>query len=533
MTTTPTFWSDHFLVNSTTLGAQQFPHIAGLASGGFVVVWQDPSATGSDTSGSAVRAQVYDSLGDPVGAEFLVNTTTTNAQQLPRVAALADGGFVVVWEDFSAGHADVRARRFDDEGTAIDANDFIVNSTTLNGQTDPHVAALADGGFVIVFEDDSQSGSDTSGSAVRARRYDANGVAQGNDFEIHTFGNSNQSGPSVAGLTNGGFVAVWADNSNQLGDNSPTGINARLFSALDAPVDIEFQVNTTTSSSQFEPRVAALANGSFVVVWQDNSASGFDDSNSAIRGQVFDAAGGMVGSEFLVNTAIANGQTDADVTALPDGGFFVVWRDGSETGGDTLVGAIRGQRFDEAGNRVGGELLINQIPTGDQRHPAVTALDDGRIAVAYRDLSGFGETSNGGILARILDPREATIDGTHGGDVIAGRLGDTEINGHDGDDAITGMAGDDVIDGDAGNDTLFGGDGEDLFVFNAGDGDDEVGDFMVGTDHLVLNGIIIDSTAELDGNGDAVIDTLVTLSGGDTVLLSGVSGIADAGDLIA
>ena len=266
------------------------------------------------------------------------------------------------------------------------------------------------------------------------------------------------------------------------------GVNARLFSALGAPVDIEFQVNTTTSSSQFEPRVAALANGSFVVVWQDNSASGFDDSNSAIRGQVFDAAGGMVGSEFLVNTAIANGQTDADVTALPDGGFFVVWRDGSETGGDTLVGAIRGQRFDEAGNRVGGELLINQIPTGDQRHPAVTALDDGRIAVAYRDLSGFGETSNGGILARILDPREAVIDGTHGNDV---------------------------------------------FIFNAGDGDDEIGDFVVGTDHLVLNGITIDSMAELDGNGDAITDTLVTFSSGDTVLLSGVTGVTDPGDLIA
>ena len=43
------------------------------------------------------------------------------------------------------------------------------------------IRSLADGGFVTVFEDDSQSGSDTSGSAVRARRFDANGAAQGND----------------------------------------------------------------------------------------------------------------------------------------------------------------------------------------------------------------------------------------------------------------------------------------------------------------------------------------------------------------
>jgi hypothetical protein len=108
-----------------------------------------------------------------------------------------------------------------------------------------------------------------------------------------------------------------------------------------------------------------------------------------------------------------------------------------------------------------------------------------------------------------------------------------EISGGEGDDLLYGAAGNDVLRGGAGNDELFGGSGGDLFVFNAGDGEDEIGDFVVDTDHLVLNGITIDSTAELDGNGDSVLDTLVIFSSDDTVLLAGVTGVTDPGDLIA
>jgi hypothetical protein len=46
----------------------------------------------------------------PVGAEIRVNTSTFNEQRGARLAALTDGGFVVVWTDES-------------EGNFVDAND--------------------------------------------------------------------------------------------------------------------------------------------------------------------------------------------------------------------------------------------------------------------------------------------------------------------------------------------------------------------------------------------------------------------------
>ena len=42
----------------------------------------------------------------PVGDEFQVNTYTTNAQQVPSIAADADGAFVVAWQSLGSAGSD-------------------------------------------------------------------------------------------------------------------------------------------------------------------------------------------------------------------------------------------------------------------------------------------------------------------------------------------------------------------------------------------------------------------------------------------
>jgi ELWxxDGT repeat protein len=107
------------------------------------------------------------------------------------------------------------------------------------------------------------------------------------------------------------------------------------------------------------------------------------------------------------------------------------------------------------------------------------------------------------------------------------------IEGDEFDNVLAGSILREAIVGLGGDDILFGGSGADLFAFAAGSGDDEIGDFVLNTDHLTLSGITIASTSEVDGNNDSIADTLVTFSSGDTVLLAGVTGVTDSGDLIA
>ena len=111
-----------------------------------------------------------------------------------------------------------------------------------------------------------------------------------------------------------------------------------------------------------------------VVTGQDFSQMVGDPSGRDIRGQMFDASGTAVGSEFLVNTTTTNNQLDPSVTGLAGGGFVVTWSDGSQTAGDTSSGGIRGQIFDASGTAVGSEFLVNTTTTNGQAEPSVTGL---------------------------------------------------------------------------------------------------------------------------------------------------------------
>ena len=78
-------------------------------------------------------------------------------------------------------------------------------------------------------------------------------------------------------------------------------------------------------------------------------------------------------------------QFDGEITPRQDGGYVVVWTDLSLTY-NPQGGAIVGQRYDSAGNKIGGdpahggEVNLSLFPNGNQSRPAVTTLANGDIA---------------------------------------------------------------------------------------------------------------------------------------------------------
>lgn len=98
-------------------------------------------------------------------------------------------------------------------------------------------------------------------------------------------------------------------------------------------------------------------------------------------------------SQTQVNTSDApfpgrggsNFQGDGQIAPLQDGGYVVVWTDGSRTHNPAGY-AVVGQRYDAAGNKVGGEADLSGFGSGSQFSPAVTVLPNGNIAVAFVDL---------------------------------------------------------------------------------------------------------------------------------------------------
>ena len=170
------------LVNTTTAGNQTDAAVTGLANGRFVVTWTDDSHVGSDTSGTAIRGQIYNADGSKAGSEFQVNTDQSgllSQQKVPQVTALSDGRFVVAWEDSSdfGGDCSGAVQRKCSRPTARRRSAILLDTPHRRAiSAIPSFAVLADGRFVVAWEDGSNSqGGDISGTAVLARIFNPDG----------------------------------------------------------------------------------------------------------------------------------------------------------------------------------------------------------------------------------------------------------------------------------------------------------------------------------------------------------------------
>lgn len=115
-----------FQINTTTFQMQTGANVTTLNDGTFVVTWHSFE---QDRSDEAIIGRRYDALGNALTDEFQINTRTEFDQEWPNIASLADGGFVVVWtsdEDDANGYA-VYGQRYDSNGVQV-GNEFRANT---------------------------------------------------------------------------------------------------------------------------------------------------------------------------------------------------------------------------------------------------------------------------------------------------------------------------------------------------------------------------------------------------------------------
>ncbi|MEB3214115.1 MAG: Calx-beta domain-containing protein [Leptolyngbyaceae bacterium] len=613
------------LVNTSTSDEQGDPVVAMDANGNFVVAWTDRDPLVA-TSG-AVYARRFDSNGNALGSQFLVNTTTTNAQDTPAIAMNADGRFVITWESFDQdGDGDgVYAQVYDSLGNEV-GGEIAVNTTTTDEQGDPVVGIDANGNFVIAWTD--RNPADSTSGAVRARRFDSAGNPLGSQFLVNTTTTDAQDTPAIAMNANGDFVIAW-ESFNQDGDGE--GVYAQRYSNTGAAVGGEIAVNTTTSSNQDDPSVAIDAAGNFLVAWE---SFGQDGSSDGVYGQYFDTAGAKVGTEFRINTFTNSSQSEVALAMDADGNAIAVWQSFEQDGDSNGVYA---QQFgipsvvefsqgnyilNEEGTVIGSEVTLTRthdlltsevqvtvaggsatagadytnsfpltvtfnpgetsktvtIPVledlliegtetlnlsliatsnasiGSQNSTTVniidivpsvglnlvgTANDDVLLGSDHDDIirglagddrlkgrSGDDRMIGGGGKDKLIGGSDDDIlKGGGDNDKLVGNAGDDILNGGGGNDKLKGGSGEDVLQGQKGNDKLFGGADNDIFVLKKGHGTDLIRDFELGDDLIQLQGSLSfsDLTFQQQGNKALIIadgEELAVLQGIQTSQLS-------------
>ncbi len=436
--------TNQLLVNSTLPFNQHKPVISNLAGSGFVAVWRNDGGVNGNRVPN-LQTQVFDSTGTKVGAELTLVTGDFDTLTYPAVTGLISGGFVMIWHEGSNSGPDtsrlaVRGQMFNPDGSTASGS-FLVNQIVTDNQMLPSITALQSGGFVAVWTDDGPFVNGVGIGTIRAQKFNDQGVRVGSEIQVNSVTAGYQYFTSVDALASGGFVAAWVDEASNIlgGDLDLSSIAAQVFDASGAAIGGQILVNTTTKGIQIDPVIAGLPDGRFVVAWDDQSRTGGDTDGRAIRAQLFNANGSKSGTEFLVNTTITSSQFEPAITVLADGRFVIGWQDFSGNNG-AAFSDIRAQIFDPreaAVNLTGGATADMYI--GTRFADTLSGLGGNDV------LNGAGgnDTLNGGLgNDRLLGSTGADrMLGGAGKDVLIGGAGNDVLIGGTGADRFVFAAG--------------------------------------------------------------------------------------------
>jgi Ca2+-binding RTX toxin-like protein len=510
MADTPPIWRDLSQVNSRDGGfAQTESDIVALPDGGYLIVWEDRQFPG-DTD---MWGQRYNAAGDKVGDQFSVETVT-DSQTAPALTSFADGTVGIAFTDDFA-DLDTWVDRLDANLNHLFDPDPKSNSHILRDSiertgwesTDPAISTLADGKYVVSYT--YRAGPPgTNDLDVYAQVMNADG-SKGALVRVNTDA-VNADSAEVATLANGNFVTVYRherDRASLPGDHDVLFQIATASGDVVAANSVAGAADTTDAS---QPDVAALKGGGFVVIWTD--AAG-DSSGQGIRATVFDSAGTVVTSDRQVNSTVTGNQNDASVIGLADGGFLVAWEDdgASVTRAQRFdaAGTLVGAQFDVLSGTGGGAphmalladgrvaFAFDQLSSGDW--DVFTSIWDPGSASTQPPPATEGNDT----LTAL--PEGSTLNGLGGNDTLIGLDGNDTLNGGNGNDVLQGGGGLDRLIGGSGSDSLTGGLGADSFVFNAkadspnGAGRDSILDFShIDGDLIDLSAI--DANSSKSGN---------------------------------
>ena len=387
----------------------QTPQITALGSGGFAIAWQSVSELNSsisdiyvqkfDVDGSSAPAQKLQGFSmvggiprEDAKGDFTLSKTGNLTfdekydrvigmmpDETPVICAL-ETGFVVAWSGLTTDdHGnEIFIQRFNNDGTK---NGDITRIFGMEGElsdTTPQIKAL-ENGFVVTWSGETADGE---GYDIFLQRFENSGEKVGDIIRLSGMsGQLLDAQPDVVSLPNGEFAISWRGDTS---DGSDWDIFVQKFDKNGNPEGNEVRLNGMSGElKDFSPQLGALADGTFMVVWQGWTSDGqsFD-----IFAQKFTDKGEREGDTIRINGM--DGEL-ADwypkVVSNNEGGAFIIWSGETFNGQNTDI-------FIQTIDNNGGAIQKVQLQgnSGDflDWAPQASILSDNLLAVSWH-----GETS--------------------------------------------------------------------------------------------------------------------------------------------
>ncbi len=275
------------------------PSVAGLRDGGFAIVYSSPSIAG----GAGIGVRILSPRG-VLGPLLRVDDGDALAG-VARVSPL-DEGFVVVWTRKRTNEStELRARRFDDQGSAVAAAFSVGSAGEGREQVEPAIIS-SQGQVLIVWTERGGSG----GSALLGRRFVGFGTpADALPFEI---ARGSVAQASLAVLSSDDYLVAFTNRASDAAGDVWRRVVRRFGSPLGGG---DAAAWVATSAPESLPVVAGLGSAAVLAFQQ-----GFQPSFAALIG---DAAQASALDSVSAALSLSDRQ-DVSLASSPNG-VWVVW----------------------------------------------------------------------------------------------------------------------------------------------------------------------------------------------------------------
>ncbi|MBI9070837.1 MAG: T9SS type A sorting domain-containing protein [Melioribacteraceae bacterium] len=202
------FLGEEFLVNTTKAYSQCRPTVKYFPNGNTLILWESWKQDVATESGYGIIAKILAPDGTVIKDEFTVNTYTNDYQWFGDIVINQDNSFVIAWCSWEQdGHdGGIYLQQFDSDGNKIES-EILVNQNTEYYQWLPKITRMESGEYAVVWSSWQQDGSR---EGVYSRYYDSEFNRASFENKVNDFTEGYQWEPSIIPTNDNEIIVVWS-----------------------------------------------------------------------------------------------------------------------------------------------------------------------------------------------------------------------------------------------------------------------------------------------------------------------------------
>lgn len=387
------------------IDSQEFPHLITLENFENILIYQ------ADNAGNYKDIFVNNFYLRQILNKRIINSRRkshiksleTLENPLVNSSNYSANGFVVVYEceNCDESLSGISLQFFDKNFNKIN-NEIIVNDTSHNIQDSPKIANFSNGQILIVWRGDNKLHHDNNINAIYGKVFNKDFTLKFSEFPISDNISQNKSHPDlVVDKEKNLFIIIFTSSyfvSNENFGPIRNGIFGKILLNDLTTVKNEFIINENLTENKSQGKICEIGKSLFLILWQ---SLGQENANYfSVYGRVINSYGNFLTKEFLVESSgIINNQISPTCGQVSENKFVVAY-----TKNQNIYAKIYSYSISSNINSSDNDLVFTYAvykdnflispSANEQRNPVIESLIQGGFIIGWENLSNNNQFSD-------------------------------------------------------------------------------------------------------------------------------------------